>query len=375
MRLLRIDPGSRQVLELAGAASALVQAPPLPPGAYYWLSCDREALPAQLGALQAWLKALGNLPLVDLHISDLLNAHIPSTYDYTSQYDVLVFRRLITPSDSTDAHSPALAPGQVLPTLQTAPVGFALFDQLLVSVHPPQCPVQQQFVQRLLQPEPLTDQRSSALKLPASAADLMLRHINAMVDDYLSLRRGMARQMDRWQLALLHPQSRFKDWESVLQARLTLHQLDEVCEDQRSAMQDWIESLDSWPAATSPAQQRERELLRVRSRDVQEHIERVVHHVRRLEHSAETAVQMHFSAQSNRANDIMRTLTTLTAIFLPLNLIAAVFGMNFEVLPLVHQKDGFWWALAAMGLIGLALLLFFWRRRYLARDSLLGDQG
>jgi Mg2+ and Co2+ transporter CorA len=32
---------------------------------------------------------------------------------------------------------------------------------------------------------------------------------------------------------------------------------------------------------------------------------------------------MHFSAQSNRANDIMRTLTTLTAVFLPLNLIAA----------------------------------------------------
>jgi len=47
----------------------------------------------------------------------------------------------------------------------------------------------------------------------------------------------------------------------------------------------------------------------------------VIHHVRRLEHSAETAVQMHFSAQSNRANDIMRTLTALTAIFLPLNLI------------------------------------------------------
>ena len=82
---------------------------------------------------------------------------------------------------------------------------------------------------------------------------------------------------------------------------------------------------------------------------------------------------MHFSAQSNRANDIMRTLTTLTAIFLPLNLIAAVFGMNFDVLPLVHKQDGFWWALGAMGLIGAALLVFFWRRRYIEKSSLLDD--
>ena len=87
------------------------------------------------------------------------------------------------------------------------------------------------------------------------------------------------------------------------------------------------------------------------SRDVLEHIERVVTHVRRLEHSTETAVQMHFSVQSNRTNDIMRTLTALTAVFLPLNLIAGIFGMNFEFLPLIHQQHGFWWAMAAMGLI------------------------
>ena len=51
---------------------------------------------------------------------------------------------------------------------------------------------------------------------------------------------------------------------------------------------------------------------------------------------------MHFSAQSHRTNDIMRTLTVLTAIFLPLNLITGFFGMNFEGLPLIHSPTGFW---------------------------------
>jgi len=80
-------------------------------------------------------------------------------------------------------------------------------------------------------------------------------------------------------------------------------------------------------------------------------------------------VQMHFSVQSNRTNDIMRTLTALTAVFLPLNLIAGIFGMNFEFLPLIHQQHGFWWAMAAMGLISITLVALFWRKRYLARTG------
>ena len=156
------------------------------------------------------------------------------------------------------------------------------------------------------------------------------------------------------------------NWSSLLEARLSLHALDETCEDQRSAVQDWIDALETWAPPDTPAGLRELDLLKVRSRDVLEHIERVVHHVRRLEQSTETAVQMHFSVQSNRTNDIMRTLTALTAVFLPLNLIAGIFGMNFEFLPLIHKADGFWWALGSMVFIALSLVLLFWRKRYLA---------
>ena len=95
------------------------------------------------------------------------------------------------------------------------------------------------------------------------------------------------------------------------------------------------------------------------------HIERVLTHVRRLESSAETAVQMHFSAQSHRTNSIMRTLTVLTAIFLPLNLVTGFFGMNFDALPLIHSATGFWIAAGLMLLLGIGLSLFFWRKKYL----------
>lgn len=134
-------------------------------------------------------------------------------------------------------------------------------------------------------------------------------------------------------------------------------------------MQDWTDALETWAPPEGAAALRELDLLKVRSRDVLEHIERVVHHVRRLEQSTETVVQMHFSVQSNRTNDIMRTLTALTAVFLPLNLIAGIFGMNFEFIPLVHKQDGFWWAMGSMMAIAVGLTMFFWRKRYMARTA------
>jgi Mg2+ and Co2+ transporter CorA len=211
------------------------------------------------------------------------------------------------------------------------------------------------------------DARST--RLPASPADLMLRMVNHMVDNYLELRRLLTRQLADLQQQLLDPRNHFHDWQELLESRQTLHLLEDICEDQRSALQEWLDAMDEWPDAQDKQAKRERELLRVRSRDVVEHVERVLTHVRRLEHSAEAAVQMHFSALSHRTNNIMRTLTVLTAVFLPLNLITGFFGMNFDGLPLIHSHMGVWFAVGAMLTIAAAMGWFFWRRRYLSSQS------
>ena len=332
----------------------------LPEAGFVWISCSRKEFADAVLPIQAHLQALCGVSLVDLHVSDLLNAQLPSHYDFTSQYDVLVFRRLAA---SATAHNDS-----VLARLDTSPVGFAVFDRVLLSVHPDDCAVRNAFASKLLTMAS-SEVRSTGARLPSAPADLMLRVVNMMVDGYLDLRRELTHQLEHWQSQLLNPRARFSNWSALLEARQGLHLLDAVCEDQRAAIQNWIETLKSWPEPNGPAEQRERDLLNVRSRDVLEHIERVVHHVHRLEQSVETAVQMHYNAQSNRTNDIMRTLTVLTAIFLPLNLIAAIFGMNFEVIPLVHNARGFWWAMGAMLCIAAALALFFWRKRYLGSKA------
>jgi len=354
---------------------------------YLWISLTRDEFRASLAEVQQILQSLCLTQLVDLHVADLLNDQLPSHYDYTSKYDVLVFRRLSAgPGQAALGNGKGTSGGEpplptpsrrgppVLRRVDTRPVGFALFDRVLLSVHPEDGAVRDAFAARLLaagSPDdkgaPALDVRATSARVPTGTADLMLRVINQIVDGYLDMRRELTRQLDHWQTELIDPRSRFTNWSALMETRQSLHHLDEICEDQRAAIQDWIDLLETLPSPKGEAEQRERELIMVRSRDVLEHIERVVHHVRRLEQNAETAVQMHFSVQGHRANDIMRVLTVLTAIFLPLNLIAGIFGMNFEFIPLVHKADGFWIAMSAMLAIALLLVVIFWRKRYLAR--------
>src|SRR3546814_10820758 len=82
------------------------------------------------------------MPLLDLHVSDLLNTQLRSHFDYTSVYDMLVIRRLDdgdTPASSVEAVAPvgrkAESKNAALPATrqaQTVPVGFVVFDRVLL---------------------------------------------------------------------------------------------------------------------------------------------------------------------------------------------------------------------------------------------------
>ncbi len=344
----------------------------LPPTGYLWVGTARGEFETRTAEIQSALQRWTGGQVVDLHVSDLLNQQLPSHFDYTSWYDMLVFRRLAagmaTASPGAD-DAPTGKPNarQSLEAIDTSPVGFVVFDRVLLTVHPTDCQVRDHFANRLqmqVQGQGAAETRQGG-RLPTGPADLMLRMVNHMVDSYLDLRRLLTRQFSALQQELFSPRSPGDAWLLLLESRNALHLLEDTCEDQRAAITEWIDSMDEWPPESEPAARRDRELLRVRSRDVLEHIERVLTHVRRLESSAETAVQMHFSAQSHRANNIMRTLTVLTAIFLPLNLVTGFFGMNFEGLPLIHSARGFWIVFFVMLGLGVGMSAFFWRKRYL----------
>lgn len=373
----------------------------LPKEGFLWLACERDFFGQNIEAVQEDLARLTSSRLLDLHISDLLNTELPSHFDYTSEYDLLVVRRLADGESQQQARveertstvgrhvrgsrlersAGAAIRAVGARKVETVPVGFALFDRVLFSVHPQACSVLAAYVRRLRMLSGAGSARAasesakssgmslSAARIPDSAPELMLRIVSLVIDGYLNLRKTMTRRLDHWEEILMRPELRISDWSGLLEARQALHHLYEICEDQRSAMTDWMDVLEDWPEPTTAAAKYQHDQLLVRTRDVLEHIERVAHHVRLLEQSAETAVQIHFNIQSNRTNDVMRTLTALTAVFLPLNLIAGVFGMNFEFIPWLHSSGGFWGAIAVMIAIAIGLTAYFVRKRYLSYRS------
>ena len=346
---------------------------PEPPAStgYHWLALSRREFELLQPRLQTWLQEHESATVHELHWQDLLSNQLPSHHDFTSVYDLLVFRRLAPGKSESDIRAPGailhrsrgLAGPEILSRIDTSPIGFLLFDRTIISVHPTDCAIREQFILKL-QMNGVNGNTGNTSRLPANPPELMLRLVSTMVDGYLDLRRELTRQLDHWQKHLLNPDNRFNDWSGLLDSRMTLHYLDEICEDQRVAIQDWLLSLDAWEinSGLSPTSL---EHLKVRSRDIQEHIERVVHHVNRLEQSTETTIQLHFNVQGNRTNEIMRTLTVLTAIFLPLNLITGFFGMNFEPFDFLHLENGLLITELLMLMVALVLGLLFWRKRYI----------
>jgi magnesium transporter len=372
MQILEFTPDSLRFLEAVPAQP--------PANGFVWVYLDRDDFAQHLPQVQQAAQRLGGSVLLDVHVQDLQNAAHPSHYDYTSIYDRIVFRRLATPQEtSQEIAQQETADAQlgkktspILRPIGSKAVGFAVFDRLLITMHERGCYTAKNFVQRYLSDtQNMASNMSARNRMPNSPADLALRMINVMVDSYLDLRKELTTQLEQWQEQLLKPASRFSNWSMLMSARSQLHVLEDLCNEQHDAMQEWVDAIEETPLAAwnadSAVAQTMRDQLSSRARDVMEHIARVMRHARRLEQSAETVVQIHFSAQGNRTNDIMRTLTALTAIFLPLNLIAGIFGMNFEFLPFIHAQNGFWWALGAMLFTAITLGLVFWRKRYLAR--------
>lgn len=344
---------------------------------FVWIYLDRADFAQHQAELQAAAQQLGGSPLLDLHVQDLASDAHPSHYDGTSVYDMVIFRRLATLAEAQ--REPATADDrdasdvpEAFARIASRAVGFAIFDKLLISVHPPGCSTAVHYLQRFSADAQLSvDATSVRNRMPQSPADLVLRMLNTMVDGYLELRKDLTSALEQAQTELLQPDPKHDAWNAMMQARRRLHTLQDLCEEQQDAMQEWLDTLRELPLSAYDADpalaQQRRDQLVARARDVMEHIDRVLHHARRLEQSAETMVQIHFAAQGHRTNDIMRTLTAVTAVFLPLNLFTGFFGMNFEHLPLIHSTEGMWLAMALLLILAAGILVIFWRRRYLTR--------
>jgi len=104
-----------------------------------------------------------------------------------------------------------------------------------------------------------------------------------------------------------------------------------------------------------------RQEARAYFRDVQDHLNRTVETVELYRDLVMGARDIYLSSISNNLNQIMKTLTIISVIALPLTIVTSFFGMNFEAMPLAHSQWGFW--IAMTGMIGIEIVMFWWFRK------------
>ncbi|MDH3458063.1 MAG: magnesium/cobalt transporter CorA [Gemmatimonadota bacterium] len=100
-------------------------------------------------------------------------------------------------------------------------------------------------------------------------------------------------------------------------------------------------------------------------RDVYDHAVRVVDIVETYREMIGGMLDIYLSNVSNRMNEVMKTLTVMASIFIPLTFVAGVYGMNFDNIPELHWAYGYWYVWAIMLAVGLVMLLYFRRKHWL----------
>ena len=75
-----------------------------------------------------------------------------------------------------------------------------------------------------------------------------------------------------------------------------------------------------------------------------------------------SAMEAYLSVVSNRLNEVMKVLTIIATIIMPLTLITGIFGMNFDYIPLLKSPYGFSATMGIMGIISIVMLWFFKRK-------------
>jgi len=99
-------------------------------------------------------------------------------------------------------------------------------------------------------------------------------------------------------------------------------------------------------------------------RDVYDHVIRVVDIVETYREMLGGLMEIYLSNVSNRMNEVMKVLTVIATIFIPLTFIAGVYGMNFDHMPELHWEHGYWYVWAGMLSVGLVMLLYFRKKKW-----------
>ena len=100
-------------------------------------------------------------------------------------------------------------------------------------------------------------------------------------------------------------------------------------------------------------------------RDIHDHFVRVSDLADGYREILSGALDAYLSVVSNRMNEVMKALTLVATVMLPLTFIAGVYGMNFDHMPELHWRYGYAFAWGVMLIVGVGMVVWFRHKKWL----------
>jgi len=100
-------------------------------------------------------------------------------------------------------------------------------------------------------------------------------------------------------------------------------------------------------------------------RDVYDHTIQVIDTVETLRDIISGMLDIYLSSISNKMNEVMKVLTIIATIVIPMTVISGIYGMNFQLMPELSWPIGYPMALSLMLLIAIIMITYFWKRGWL----------
>lgn len=100
-------------------------------------------------------------------------------------------------------------------------------------------------------------------------------------------------------------------------------------------------------------------------RDVYDHTIQIMDTIEIFRETLSEMVDAYLSSINNRMNEIMKVLTVIATIFIPLTFIASIYGMNFSWMPELEWPEGYHIILLVMAALGILMLIYFKRKKWI----------
>lgn len=101
------------------------------------------------------------------------------------------------------------------------------------------------------------------------------------------------------------------------------------------------------------------------TRDLYDHTIKVIETVEIYRDMTSSLLDLYINSVSNKMNEVMKMLTIMTSIFIPLTFIAGVYGMNFDNMPELHHQYGYFIVWGVMIVVFVGMLIFLKRRKWM----------